>query len=88
MLNNLNFSELSALKPAVKTVMIAKRNFRNIEIDALRNDIKSVCAGMTLCAGANARQAEKLVAMYELRLLKHAIVRPLLKKPSLDRHPE
>ena len=38
---------LSALKPAVKTVMIAKRNFRNIVTDALRNDIKSVCADMT-----------------------------------------
>ena len=34
---------LSALKLAVKTVMIAKRNFRNIETDALRNDIKYVC---------------------------------------------
>ena len=56
---------LSALKPAVKTVMIAKRNFRNIEIDALRNVIKSVCADMTLFAGTNARQAEELVAMYK-----------------------
>ena len=59
---------ISALKPAVKTVMIAKRNFRNIETDALRNDNKSMCADMTLCAGANARQAEQLVAMYNTYL--------------------
>ena len=59
---------LSALKPAVKTVMIAKRNFRNINTDALRNDIKSLCADMTLYAGANARQAEELVAMYNTYL--------------------
>ena len=50
---------LSALKHAVKTVMIAKRNFRNIETNAIRNDIKSACADMTVCAGANARQAEE-----------------------------
>ena len=59
---------LSTLKPAVKTVMIAKRNFRNIETDAFRNDIKSVCADMTLCAGTNARQAEELVAIYNIYL--------------------
>ena len=57
---------LSALKPAVKTVMIAKRNFRNIETDALRNDIKSGCADMILCAGANARQADELVTSMKL----------------------
>ena len=43
---------LSARKPAVKTVMIAMRNFKYIETDALRNDIKSVCADMTLCGDA------------------------------------
>ena len=32
--------------------MIAMRNFRYVETDALRNDIKSVCADMTLCADA------------------------------------
>ena len=55
---------LSALKPAVKTAMIAKRNFRNIKTGALRNDIKSVYTTMPLSAGANTRQAEELVAMY------------------------
>ena len=59
---------LSALKPAVKTAMIAKRNFGNIKTGALRNDIKSACAAMTLSAGANTRQAEELVAMYNIFL--------------------
>ena len=57
-----------SLKPAVKTAMIAKRNFGNIKPDALRNDIKSACAAMTLSAGANTRQAEELVAMYNIFL--------------------
>ena len=48
--------------------LTAKRNFRNNETDALRNDIKSACADMTLSAGANARQAEDLVAMYNIFL--------------------
>ena len=59
---------LSALKPTVKTAMTAKRKFRNIETDAIRNDIKSSCADMTLSAGANARHAEELVAMYNIFL--------------------
>ena len=47
---------LRALKPAVQTNTITKRDFRNIDADALRNDITSVCTDM--CACTNDRQAD------------------------------
>ena len=54
--------KLRALKPAVQTNTITKRDFRNIDTDALRNDITSVCSDM--CACTNDRQADELVHVY------------------------
>ena len=54
--------KLRALKPAVQTNTITKRDFRNIDADALRSDITSVCSDM--CACTNDRQADELVHVY------------------------
>ena len=66
--------KLRALKPAVQTNTITKREFRNIDANALRNDIASVCSNMYACT--NDQQADKLVHMYNTCLIdcfdKHA----------------
>ena len=54
--------KLRALKPAVQTNSITKRDFRNIDADALRSDITSVCSDM--CACTNDRQTDELVDVY------------------------
>ena len=54
--------KLRALKPAVQTNTITKRAFRNIDADALRNDITSLCTD--ICACTNDRQADELVDVY------------------------
>ena len=54
--------KLRALKPAVQTNTITKRDFRNIDVDALRSDITSVCSDT--CACTNDRQADELVHVY------------------------
>ena len=51
--------KLRAQKPAVQTNTITKRDFRNIDADALRSDITSVCSDM--CACTNDRQADELL---------------------------
>ena len=51
-----------ALKPAIQTNTITKRDFINIDAEALRNDIASVCTDM--CACTNDRQADELVHVY------------------------
>ena len=69
--------KLRALKPAVQTNTITKRDFRNIDADALRSDITSVCSDM--CACTNDRQADELVHVYNTCLTdcldKHALWR-------------
>ena len=54
--------KLRALKPAVQTNTITKRDFRNIAADALRSDITSVCNDM--CACTNDRHTDELVHVY------------------------
>ena len=71
---------LNALKPSVETAVIAKRNFRNMDTAAFRDDIKSACAG--ICAQADGQQAEELVKFYNTCLshclYKHALWRYVL----------
>ena len=54
--------KLIGLKPAVQTNTITKRDFRNIDADALRNDITSVSTDICTCT--NDRQADELVHVY------------------------
>ena len=68
---------LRAQKPAIQTNTITKRDFRNIDADALRSDITSVCSDT--CACTNDRQSDKLVHVYNTCLTecldKHAPLR-------------
>ena len=61
-----------------------------LNVMSAHTDIKSVCADMTLCAGANARQAEELVAMHSTYLTecldKHAPWRDVRVRDSTP-HP-
>ena len=54
--------KLRALKPAVQTNAITKRDLRNIDADVLRSDITYVCSDM--CACTNDRQTDELVNLY------------------------
>ena len=48
--------------PTLQTNTITKRDYRNIDAHALRNDITSVCSDK--CACTNDRQADELVHVY------------------------
>ena len=50
---------LNASIPSVETLVIAKRNFRNMDTAAFSDDIKSARAG--ICAQVSGQQLEELV---------------------------